>query len=292
MYRDPNPPARPTHSAPVRARTYLAPGIPTEFFEILVSYLGESLGREVRLECDTRSSGPMHGDADPFGAGVADIGFLCAPSYLYLLSMQRPSVHLVPAGFVFQDSRHTGEPVYYSDVVVRTEDHAQQFEDLRNRIWGFNDECSLSGHFAAQQHLAEISCGDEFFNQRIRTGSHRASLRALLSSQVDAASIDSTVLAAALREQPALGSQLRILDSWGPFPIQPVVTRASLGLSWANQVGDALLRVHSSERYARLLSAFRFERCVGIDDAAYAEERRCLLSIGALPTGVDGQSQD
>ena len=58
-------PAKP----PLRAITYLSPGIPLEFFELVTRYLARSVGREPRLESDGRISGPMHGEHDPFASG-------------------------------------------------------------------------------------------------------------------------------------------------------------------------------------------------------------------------------
>ena len=142
----------------LRAITYLAPGIPLRFFELVAEYLARELGCETTLDSEVSSSGPMQGDHDPFAAEEADIGFLCSPSFLYLRSRPTPSVDLVPAGFVFSDERHGGaEAVYYSDVVVRADHAARCFDDLEGATWGYNDECSLSGYFATLQRLREAS---------------------------------------------------------------------------------------------------------------------------------------
>jgi len=271
-------------SPDLRALTFLAPGIPIEFFEVVTGYLARSLGCGIELDSESRSSGPMHAHADPFAEGRADIGFLCAPSYIYLRSRARPSVELVRAGFVFRDGRHGDAPVYFSEVVVRSDHPAREFTDLAGGVWGFNDECSLSGYFAALQKLSELGCEGDFFCRRVHTGSHHASIEATLAGTVDGAAIDSTVLAIALRERPELAERLRVLESWGPFPIQPVVLRSTLDPSWAARIAAALLGLHAADGFARRLSRFGLDRCVPIDDAAYAEERRALRALGQIPT--------
>ena len=55
----------------------------------------------------------------------------------------------------------------------------------------------------------------------VRTGSHRNSLRALLRGEVEAAPIDSTVLALELRADPALAA-LRRIARLGHMPSPPV----------------------------------------------------------------------
>jgi len=266
----------------LRAVTYLAPGIPLELFQLVTDHLARALGREIELHCESRTSGPMHGELDPFAEGLADIGFLCSPSYLYLREQRRPSIELVPAGFVFGDERAAGEPVYFSDVVVRSEHPAREFGDLAGSTWGYNDDCSLSGHFAALQKLAEIGCAADYFGRRVQTGSHAASIDAILDGEVDGASIDSTVLARARRERPDLGERLRVLDSWGPFPVQPVVVRSELGATWPARIADAMLDLGTVHRDSARMRELGLERCVPIDDAAYAEERRALRALGQI----------
>ena len=123
----------------------------------------------------------------------------------------------------------------------------------------------------------------------MRTGSHHASIRALLEGSVDVAAIDSTALARALRERPELEARLRLLESLGPFPIQPVVARRALGREFVNRVGAALLELHASPERAARLAEFGLEGCVPIDDSAYAEERRALQALQQLPRALEDE---
>lgn len=271
----------------LRALTYLAPGIPFEFFEALTEELGSALGCDVWLAAEERSSGPVHGDLDPFGAGEMDLGFLCSPSYLYLATRRDPSVELVPAACAFGDHRTHGEPVYYSDVVVRNENPADSFAELQDAVWGFNDTASLSGHFSTLQHLAALGRGEDFFRARLRTGSHLNSLEAIRSGEIDAAAIDSVVLARARRERPELAQSLRVVESWGPFPIQPVVLRRGLAPGLAQRVARAWLELELDGAHASI-----FERCAflgfrPVDPSFYTEERHALRALGHLPDATD-----
>lgn len=266
--------------ATLRALTYLSPGIPFEFFEALTEELGRALGCDVWLAAEERSSGPVHGDLDPFGAGEMDLGFLCSPSYLYLASRSTPSVELVPAACAFGDRRSAGQPVYYSEVVVRHDHPAASFADLQGAVWGYNDTASLSGHFSTLQHLAELGRGEEFFQARLRTGSHLESLEAIRRREIDAAAIDSVVLARVQRERPDLAADLRVVESWGPFPIQPVVLRRGTAPDLAARVAQAWLEVDLDGEHAAI-----FERCAflgfrPVDPSFYAEEGRVLRSLG------------
>ncbi len=280
----PNGSANGSPNSDLRAVTYLAPGIPLAFFEAVVHHLERSLGCSIALHSESRLSGPMHGDVDPFAEGRADIGFLCSPSYLYLRARPKPSIQLVPAGFVFRDERGGGEPVYFSEVVVRSDNHASHFTELAGASWGYNDECSLSGYFAVLQKLSELGRKPDFFHSHVRTGSHHASIEKILAGSIDVATIDSIALRLLLRERPDLRGQLRVLDSLGPFPIQPVVVRTALGASWATKIGAALMELDHRRVRDRISPAFGLERCAPIDDAAYADERRALCRLGQITT--------
>ena len=209
-----------------------------------------------------------------------DLGFLCSPSFLYLRGQERPSIELVPAGFVFADRRHRGEPVYYSDVVVRADHAARRFEDLEGGVWGFNDECSLSGYFATLQELARLGTNGGFFGRWERTGSHPASIEATLDGRIDGAAIDSVALSFLLREQPELHARLRILTSFGPFPIQPVVVRSELSTEWAPRIAASLRDLIGGSDPC--LTRYGLHGCVRIDEGHYQEEHEALCSLGCL----------
>lgn len=268
----------------LRALTFLAPGIPRPFFELLCRHLSARLGLEVALDAESRYSGPMRGDPDPFrgAAASADVGFLCASSYLWLRSRNDPSVELVPAGLVFADARLGARPLYFSDFVVRTDDPAQSFADLEGRTWGYNDRCSLSGYFATLQHLAEMHADPETFARSVCTGSHHGSLAAVLDGAIDGAAIDSNVLALARLERPQLAHELRVIESFGPFPIQPLVVRADLGPLWKQRIANALLDVGGEASLLHGLQRFGLAGFAPIDDEAYDEERCALRELGSL----------
>ena len=267
---------------PLRAMTYLAPGIPLAFFEQVTRYLGAAVGREVVLESDERISGPMHGDPDPFSTGRADMGFLCSPSYLYLRAQAQPSVELLPVGFVFRDARNQGSPSYFSDVIVRKERGISHLEELKSGVFGFNDSCSLSGYFAVRKELAERGLTNGFFRAETCTGSHADSIRAVLSGEIDVAAIDSNALALAQLDFEALDQRIAVIESFGPHPIQPIVLSTRLACELGEPLRQALLAMMEDREVAAALNRFGLESCVPIDDSLYAEERAALEELGQL----------
>ena len=72
--------------------TYMSPGIPVEYYELLTQYLGEKLGCRTYLMYESRWSGPPADKPDPFTLGDADIGIV-----LSLLGQEKTNVVLPSA---------------------------------------------------------------------------------------------------------------------------------------------------------------------------------------------------
>lgn len=241
----------------LRLISYLAPSIPAAMYELIARDLAEQCGVATDVVFETRISGPLAGDDDPFASGAVDVGFVCAPSFRFLNESAR-AVELLPLP-VPSDARAAGQPVYFADVVVRAESQVRTFADLRGARWAFNDRNSKSGWFSMAERCAPES-PEAFFGELIASGSHLRSLDLVTSGAADAAAIDSNVL----RMQR---TALRVLESWGPFPIQPAIIRASLPEETKRRVAAALLTIH--ERHAESLAQFGLVRFVNGSEADY-----------------------
>jgi phosphonate transport system substrate-binding protein len=223
------------HAVPMlRAVSYLAPSLPESLFEAIAAWIARATGVEVALRFETATSGPPPDGVDPFSTAEADLGFLCAPTYGWLAARQPNPVELLAAP-LFGDPRAAGKPLYFSEVVVRRGHPARRFADLREATWAYNDVCSLSGYLGLVERLGPSPA------RLVRAGTHIEALARVARGEVDAAAIDSNVLALALRRDPRLDGMLRIVETWGPYPVQPVVARATLDAPLRRAVREALL---------------------------------------------------
>jgi len=266
----------------LRLRTYLTPSIPESLFSYLAGYLGQCLGVPTELQVETRHSGPPRDAADPFTGGEVDVGFFCAPPYIWLCERPGPPVELLPLGLVFADARAAGRPVYFSDIVVRADHPARSFADLVDARWGYNDRESLSGYYSVLQAAADHGADASFLGRLRETGSHLASLRALRRGAIDAAAIDSTVLALRWRRDRTLRTALRVVDSLGPWPIQPIVVRRTLPVRVKAAMASALgALVHAPAR-RRILRRWLISGVAPMTDADFDVERAALGRAQAL----------
>jgi phosphonate transport system substrate-binding protein len=157
-----------------------------------------------------------------------------------------------------------GEPApqYYADLVAREGLGASSADELIGRRIGLNGRDSLSGYVLPYATLDERGLAEPLYGDAIETGSHRRSLAMLVSGELDAASIDSTLLALRAQHEPAIAG-LRVIERLGPAPIPPVVLlhgtpalaaalRAALLALDASAEGRSALALGQVERYAAI----------------------------------------
>jgi phosphonate transport system substrate-binding protein len=254
----------------LRFITYLSPGIPQRFFEAIVDHVRRTLGLETTsLRVEARLSGPARGTRDPFSSGEADVGFMCSPSFVWLRELRPPPVELLGVAPVFEDARTSGRPVYFCDVVVRRDAQLGSFAELRGHTWAYNDVCSLSGYYSLLDKLAGMGADEGFFGRVFCSGSHLNSIEAVVVGEADAAAIDSNVLSIRLGEAPELRERLRVIDSWGPYPIQPVVVRSTLPAELKEGLRESLLAADTDPRTRLALSEFGLKGFVPVTDKDY-----------------------
>jgi len=237
----------------LRFITYLAPSLPEELFWAVAKHVGEVVGEDVGLAVEPAVSGPPPDGTDPFTTGDADVGFICAPSYVALDAMT-PAPVVAVAAPVFTGAGVDGEPLYYSDVVVARSHPARDLAALAGATWGYNDRASLSGYRSLD--------GRVDLARSVHTGSHLRSLELLEGGQIEAAAIDSVVLALRRRDDPTIDERLRVVERLGPYPIQPVVCASGMSDSRRSAVVDALLGLRLPE--------FGLERYIPVSRADYA----------------------
>src|SRR5437667_6570968 len=101
------------------------------------------------------------------------------------------------------------------------------------------------------------------------------------SGEVEASAIDSHVLALVMRDDPALVSRLRVIDTLGPSPIQPIVVRASLSTSLKSDLKQALLEMGSNPAARSQLDHALVEKFEPVSDSSYDAIRRMRAAAEA-----------
>jgi phosphonate transport system substrate-binding protein len=252
----------------LRFATFLAPNV-FGVYRSMADYVGEKLGYRTELVV-----GSSFGQ---FAAGRADVGFICGLPYVQLARQPSPPVELLAAP-VLRGERYQGRPIYFSDVIVRAESRYRSFSDLRGCSWAYNDLDSHSGYNVTRHRLVQMGETQGYFGRVVEGGSHQRSIRLVCGGEVDAAAIDSQVLAVELRDHPALRTRLRVIDTLGPAGIQPVAAASRLPDRLKADIRDVLLAMGDDPVARAGLAPGFIERFVTVTDEDYHDVRVMLAA--------------
>ena len=252
----------------MRFASFLAPNM-FGVYRFVADYVAEKLGRQAELT--------VGHSFDQFAEGEADIGFLCGLPYVELTRQPRPPVELLAAPLL-RGARYGGRPIYFSDVIVRADSPFRSFSDLRGRSWAYNDPDSHSGYNVTRHRLVSMGETHGFFGRVVEAGSHQRSIRMVCSGEVDAAAIDSLVLAVELRDHPTLRDQLKVIDTLGPGGIQPVVAASRLPDGLKAAARDALLAMGDDPAASAILAHSFVECFVAVTDEDYEDVQTMLAA--------------
>ena len=254
----------------LRFATFLAPNM-LPVYRSLAERIGDRLGRPVELVVGT--------SFDQFEQGEADLGVICGLPYVWLADRHPPPVEPLAAP-VLSGERYGGRPVYYSDVIVRRDSRITCLEELRGCSWAYNEPASHSGHTVTLYGLVRMGARPGFLGRVVEAGFHQRAIRLVHAGAVDAAAIDSQVLAVERRDHPGL-ADLRIVGSFGPSTIQPVVAASRLPDAWKREVRELLVSLGDDPSARPMLAQGFIERFAAVDDGAYDDIRAMLATIRA-----------
>jgi phosphonate transport system substrate-binding protein len=167
-----------------------------------------------------------------------------------------------------------GELSYYSLLIVRREFDVGSLGELSGHTFAFSDPLSNTGRLAPVYQLAlKGETPDSFFGRTIFTYAHDNSIRAVADGIVDAAAVDSLVYDYLRITEPDVVANIKVIEKWGPYGINPVVVNPNLDPQLKVQLRDLLLRMDEDKQGAELLQQLMVDRFVVVDDSIYDSVR-------------------
>lgn len=236
-------------------------------YQSLVRYIGDQLGLQTELAVGTAYDELLDYDAC----------FICGLPYILYTQPRRPSSALEAiAAPILQGERYQNRPIYFSDVIVHRNCPYQTLADLRGCTWAYNEPLSQSGYGITRYTLVKKGEIQGYFGKVVQAGFHQKALKMVCQGEIDAAAIDSQVLALALRDYPELRDQLRVIDTLGPSTIQPFAVAAHLPTSLKSDIQAVLVHAHTNPAMRAILARGLIERFATVQDADYEDIRQML----------------
>jgi phosphonate transport system substrate-binding protein len=237
--------------------------------------IADYLAQQLNLETEFIIDPPWDECLQNVLAGRIQIGWMCGYPYVRETAVPTPKIELLALPVMAGD-RYQNQPVYFSDVVVRRDSSFEKFADLRGATWVYNEVGSQSGYHIVRYKLGQIGENGDFFANVVASGAHLKSLQLVLDRSADAAALDSTVLEMALREDPTLAGQIRIIEALGPSPIPPWVIHKSVPAPLRESIRQALTQLHHTLAGREILALGELARFETAVDAHYNPIRQML----------------
>jgi phosphonate transport system substrate-binding protein len=197
----------------------------------------------------------------------SDLQFICGLPYI-----RRTQQLEAIAAPILQGERYRDKAIYFSDVIVHRDSDFQRFEDLRGRMWAYNEPESQSGYGITRYTMVKRGLTGGFFGQVIEAGYHERAIRMVCDSDIDAAAIDSHVLAFELRENLHLAEQIRVIDTFGPSTIQPICVSRHMDDALKHDLQNCLTTLHEGTM-REILNSGLIDRLTVVADTDYDDIR-------------------
>jgi len=141
------------------------------------------------------------------------------------------------------DSEHAEGPRYGSAIIVAHSSSIKTLIDAKNHFAAINGYDSNTGMNLFRISLARAGARGDFFSKVIITGSHQASIDAVIKGGADIASIDVVSLAHFKCFDPKLSSKIRIIAYTPKTPGLPFITSGAAAPNMIEALRHALFSV-------------------------------------------------
>ncbi|XP_046389623.1 uncharacterized protein LOC124158530 [Ischnura elegans] len=279
------PPTKPR----LRIITYMCPGHPVELYETYLKYLEDALGCESMLIYESRSSSQLKDRDDPFSADLVDLAFLSCSSYVKLEDSKNKYFELLPVTPIFHHPKNVDRlKGYYADIIIHADRKktVKDFYDLRGCSWAYSNEDSLSGSTIILKKLKSLGENASFFGNKLKSGSHLASVQMVLSKKAEAACVDANTFACVKKYLQDQGKDIEVLESLGPLPPYPIVVNSRLPDAVKKQITEAFMMLNQKKDWLDDLKEYGLIGFTSNHKDAYLAERDIKEAAKGMTLGV------
>ncbi len=249
--------------------------------DFLARDLAQYISQRLSIHTDVVLDIPWQERERRLDDGEIDFCWLCGLPYVRK-ARHHPGMILPLVAPIMSANRYKGLPIYFSDVIVRSDSRFQHLEDLQGVSWAFNEPGSQSGYGVVLYALARQGKDLGYFSRVTQSGAHQTSLEWILSGEVDATAMDSTVLEMEIANRPEIAERIRVIDTFGPSPIPPWVISARIPSEIRAALEDLLVSMDSNPAGQAILKNVKMTHFVPVTDKDY-DPIRDMASISGVP---------
>ena len=235
----------------------------TERYEILVKYLEKKLGLPIEFKTSTDYAGVITG----MQFKHVDFAYFGPKSYCEASARANAEAIAIEVG-------EDGTNGYHGVIITKKGSGLHSMADIKGKVWAFTDPNSTSGTLVPTVFFTkELKIvPDEYFSKVIYSGSHEASMLAVKSGKVDAASTNDLDMARGEGKMWNKDQDFNILWTSKLIPGSPMACRKDLPESLKMALKDAFLSFDDKQG----LAALKLSKYGEVADADYDPIRELI----------------
>ena len=219
------------------------------YYEELLNYIGEKLGRDIVL-VQRKTYSEVN---ELFPKRLIDLAFVCSGPYANEKNKYEFEGLATPI--------IRGEPYYRSYLIVQKESFHQSLGDLRGKTFAFTDPDSNSGTLVPRFWLVEKKeTPASFFKQVTYTFSHDNSILAEARGLVDGAAVDGHKWEFYNTKNPYFTSKTRVIKKSDKYGNPPLVASSFLDTHLKTGIQTIVLSMHKTDEGKRILENLMIDR--------------------------------
>jgi len=191
-----------------------------------------------------------------------DFAYICGSTYVDLEPSKKVELLALPTV--------DAKPFYQSLVVVQRDANYTSLYDLKGKIFAISDPESNSGSLVPKYQIYKKGYDfSNFFKKVVVTYDHGESIEAVRLGFVDGASVDSVVYKAYVTKNPNKAKELKVINSFGEYPIPPFVIREDVKSSIKQELKKAMLSMASDKEGKAILKTLAIDGFIAPNNISY-----------------------
>lgn len=191
-----------------------------------------------------------------------DMGLVQMCGWPFWRSSPRPNLVAAP---ILDHEYCKDQPLYWTNMVVRSDDTADSLEDLFERRFGWTVEHSHSGYNAPRWMLLPhfLKSGKRLFSQSL--GPYKSPIgiiNALLDDEIDVGPVDGYFYLLLERHRPEFAAKVRTIAVSEPAPMPPFVASSEISASDLERLRHSAIQAHLSPAAREVMADLAISRFV------------------------------
>jgi len=195
-----------------------------------------------------------------------DFAYICGSTYVDLKPSGKIELLVLPVV--------DGKPYYKSLVITLKNSPYNNLYDLKGKVYAISDPESNSGSLVPKYMIYKKGYDyNKFFKKVIVTYDHGESIEAVLSGYVDGASVDSVVYRAFVYKNPQKANRLKVINSFGPYPIPPFIIKKDVNIGIKKELTNAFLNMSKNQEGKEILKSLAIDNFMKPRNFSYQKIR-------------------